>query len=104
MHGLLAIVTGWLIAHGATIVIKILLGLGISWATFSGVDFIVTAGENYIFSQFTGIPSDAYAIARIAGFDQGIRIIFAAWSTFVTLKVTMGAYSRWGTNTSTFRA
>lgn len=102
--GLMVALTAWFFTYGIPLVIRLLVGLGVGWATFSGAQFVVDQGTSYVMSEFNGLPSDALAVLRIAGFDQAFSIIFAGWTTYITVKVAMGSYNKWTTRAATLRA
>ena len=96
--------TTWAVTYGVATVVRIMVGLGIGFATYSGADFILTEAETYIFSNFQGLPTKAYAIAVLFGFSEGLHIIFAAFTASIGIKAAMGGYSRWTNRAASFRA
>ena len=89
---LIGIVAGWAIV--VPIVVRILLALGIGIATYTGADFAITSAETYVFQNFNGLSVNMYSIAVLAGFHEGLKIMFAAFAAQITIKTTMGAFKR----------
>ena len=89
-----AIIAG-LMAISVPLVIRVLAGLGIGLVTFTGADFALTEIQSFFTSQIGGMPSDMVEVMYLAGFDTGIAIIFAAWSAYITILVTLGAFTKW---------
>jgi len=76
------------------IVIKVLLALGFGFASYTGAEFAVTQAETYVLNHFSGMPSAAFQIMSMAGFLEGFKIVFAAYTSAIGLKVTFGAFSK----------
>lgn len=94
----------FLFTAGPALVAKILTALGIGLVTYTGADFAVSEAETYILNNMAGWPTDVYQIMALAGLDQGIRMMFAAMSAYVTIRVTMGAFSMFKANPAVLRA
>ena len=76
------------------LVVKVLTALGIGFVTYTGADFILTEGKNYILANYNSMPAEMLAILTKAGFLQGLNILFAAWAAAIAVKVTMGAFTK----------
>jgi hypothetical protein len=85
-------------------VIRVLYGLGVGFVTYTGFEILMGQGEAYVMAHYSGIPADALAITKIAGVDQALHIIFAAWSAQLTIRVALGAMERYRARPSSLRA
>lgn len=94
----------WLFTVAPALVTKVLIALGIGMVTYTGADYLVTNAETYILAQLGGVPAKAYAVLKIAGIDEGIRMVFAAASAYITIRTTMGAFSAYRARPDSFRA
>lgn len=90
MHFLLA----GLMAISLPMVIQVLIGLGIGIVTYTGADYAISTGQTWMNSQIGGLPADMSGILMLAGLDEGIKIIFAAWGAHIGIKVAMGAFTK----------
>lgn len=86
------------------LIVHILVAMGIGFVTYSGADLVIGEGETFILDTFGELPADLYSIMVIAGVDEGIKILTAAASAFISIKVTMGAFSRMKLKPDSFRA
>ena len=86
------------------LVVRVLTGLGLGVVTYSGASFVVTEAETYIFSTFAGFPANVYTVLVMAGLDEALKILFAAASASIAIKVAMGVFSRWKTDAGVLRA
>lgn len=76
------------------LVVSLMTALGIGIVTYTGMSFALDSAETYIASQFAGLPSDMYSVMQMAGFDQGIAILFAGYGAAITIRTTMGAFTK----------
>ena len=102
--GLWVSIQAWLFTVAPALVTRVLIALGIGMFTYTGADFVVTEAETYIFSQLGSIPNKAYAIISMSGVDQGVRILFAAAGAYISIRVTMGAFSSYQARPASLRA
>lgn len=88
------IIAAGVVAMAVPLVIKILVALGVSVVTYVGADFAITEAQSFIDAQIGSMPASMLQIMYLAGFDTGIKIIFACWSAYISIRVTMGAFSK----------
>ena len=94
----------WAFTVLPALAVKILIGLGIGFVTYSGGDLLVAQAETYVLTQFSGMPVKVYQVLKIAGIDQGVKMIFAAATAYITIRTTMGAYAMFRPNPGVLRA
>lgn len=97
-------ITTWIVLSLPGIVFVVLRTLGIGFVSYTGVDFVVSQAENFIYARMGELPSSMLDIMNLAGFDIGIRMLFAAWSAQIAVRITMGAFNSWSTKPSVLRA
>lgn len=90
MHFLLA----GLMAISLPMVINVLVGLGIGFVTYTGADYAISSAQTWLNSQVGSLPADMSNILFLAGLDEGIKIIIAAWGAHIGIKVAMGAFTK----------
>ena len=86
------------------LVVRVLTGLGFGVVTYTGASFVVTEAETYIFTKFAGFPANVYTVLVMAGLDEALKIIFAAASATISIKVAMGLFTKWKTRPAVLRA
>ena len=70
---------------------KILLALGISAITYTGLMAIFTVLQGQVTSAIGGLSSDFLAMASMTGFVQAVSITLGA----VTTRLSMATFTRW---------
>ena len=92
---------GWIVALlGALVPIlsstvgRVMVALGLSVATFSGVDVALNTLKANIFSGFSGLPAIIIDVIWACRVDQGINIIFSAYAAVLVIKGTSGAITK----------
>lgn len=76
------------------LIVKVLVAIGVGFVSYAGADYVITAGETYVMSQFGGMPSDLYQVLLLFGFRDGVSMVFAAFAANISIKVTMGVFTR----------
>lgn len=59
---------------------KIMLALGLTLVTYTGITLSLNTLKNYLTNAVGGIPSDALNLMYMAGFGQAVGIIFGAFA------------------------
>lgn len=83
------------------LVVKLLLALGISFVTYTGLTIAFDQAETFVLLNLGGLPADMYAILDIAGLPDGLAIIFSALTASVAVKTTLGAFTKMRMTTPT---
>ena len=86
------------------IVFGVLRVLGIGFVSYTGISFAVDAFESYIYARMGDMPANMLDIMNLAGLDVGIKMIIAAWTAHISIKLTMGAFNAWSTRPAVLRA
>lgn len=75
---LAAAILGAFIQGSKTLVGKILLALGISYVTYSGIQAGVDAAKAEVITRLTGLPQVLVQIAAATKVDVAVSILFSA--------------------------
>lgn len=94
----------FLFAVAPALVTRVLIALGIGVVSYTGAEYAVSEAEAYILNTMGGWSADLYAIMQMAGLDVGIKMLFAAASSYITIRITMGAFSMFRANPNVLRA
>lgn len=70
------------------IVSKVLLALGLSFVTYTGITIALDKLKDALQNAMSGIPSDAYALMTMAGLGNAIGIIFGAFAFNAAMAAT----------------
>lgn len=70
------------------IVTNLLVGLGISFLTYTGFTFALNGIKQYVTNNFNSMPADVFSLLMMAGLGQGIGIIFGAFAFKAALSAT----------------
>lgn len=89
-----AIVAGSALALAVPLVVKVLVALGIGFVTYTGADFALTEGQTWLNTQVGSLPSNMYNVLMLMGLDEGMKILFAAFAVNISIKATVGAFTR----------
>ncbi|WP_029654867.1 DUF2523 family protein [Marinobacter daepoensis] len=68
------------------VVSKLMRAIGLGFVTYVGLSLGVEQAEQFIFDRFNNLGTELYQILAIAGFPQGIKILFAAFAAALVLK------------------
>jgi NO-binding membrane sensor protein with MHYT domain len=87
---------GGLINICATLVGRVMVGLGISAVTYTGITASLSYLSSNVFSQFTGLPSTVLAVLGLLKVGSAISLIVSAttWK-FAIQGLTSGTMTRW---------
>lgn len=66
---------------------KIMVLLGIGFASYAGFDAIMTKLQSFVFQRFNGLPSDLLQILLLAKFDVGLNIILTSMTIGISIRV-----------------
>lgn len=87
-------VQAFLFAVAVPLIIHLLKVFGIGIVVYSGATLVLDQGEAYLFSNYNGLPSGLFAMLTIAGFDAGIKMVFAAFAANIALKSSTGGFKK----------
>jgi hypothetical protein len=73
---------------------KIFAGLGIGLVSYTGATLVLDQVRDWVLASFSGLSSNLVNIIYLIGLDEGIKILFAAYSVKIGLQLTMGAFKR----------
>lgn len=76
---------GGLIQVAGTLVGRVLLALGISFVSFQGIDTSLGWISSQISAAFSGMPSQALAVASAAGLGTAVSIVLSALAARLAL-------------------
>lgn len=85
MPAFIAMLLGGLIEVVGTIVGKVLLSLGIGYATFTGIDASMTWAKNQFLSGIAGLPADAVSMAATLKLGVCVSMLLSALTIRLTL-------------------
>jgi hypothetical protein len=74
----LAALLGALSQAAGSLVGRVLVSLGIGYATFTGINTMISAVQTYALSQINSLPSDALILAGRMRVGVAISMIFSA--------------------------
>ena len=80
-----ASIIGGLIEVAGTIVGKVLLSLGIGYATFTGVDTSLAWAKSEFLSGMSGLPADAIAVAGLLKVGVCVSMLLSAFTVRLTI-------------------
>lgn len=90
-----AAILGGLVQAAGTIVGKVLLSLGIGYATFSGVDVLLTWVSGQFMDGMSGLPVATVQIAGLLKIGVCVSMLLSAVSTRLVLAgLTSGSLTR----------
>lgn len=65
---------------------KILLALGLSFVTYTGITLSLNTLRDYVNNSMNNIPADIFSLLMLAGLGQVVGIIFGAFAFRVALE------------------
>lgn len=77
-----------------SIITWILVGLGLSYATYTGFDMLADRGIGYVQSNYDNLPVDFLTFAAVADIPDAISIILSAYVTSVGIK-SVATLTKW---------
>lgn len=86
----MANIIGWLLLAAWPVAKKVLLMLGIGWATYEGLGLLATQVQNEVVSLWGQMPSAFIQIGSLAGIPQAIGITLGA----ITARVSFVAVGK----------
>lgn len=78
----------WLLALAWPLAKKVLLMLGIGWATYEGMGVLVSQGASYLVQYWGQAPMSVIQIGTMSGVAQAIGIILGAMTARVSFTMT----------------
>lgn len=78
----------WLLAMAWPLVKKVLLMLGIGWATYEGMGVLVNQGAQYLVQYWGQAPMSVIQVGSMSGVAQAIGIILGAMTARVSYTMT----------------
>lgn len=70
---------------------RVLLALGLSYATYSGLSVGVDAIKAAVFSNFAGLPADVVGLLGYLWVDKAISTVFSAFVAALAIKIGTGS-------------
>lgn len=96
MPAFLAMLLGGLINVAGTIAGRVLIGLGISVITFSGLSVTLTWVKNQAISALQGLPAEMVQLLAYAGVGEFVSIVASAFAARLLLNgLTDGSIKKW---------
>jgi len=87
---------GGLLNIAGTLAGQVLIGLGISVVTYTGLSLTLDALEVAVASSLTGLGSEMVGIIKYMGVGKAISVVFAAYTVRLTLSgLTNGTLKAW---------
>lgn len=74
--------------------VRVLVGLGVSVLVYSGITTVVDYGSSAIWGLVGGLPATLYDILGLMGVWDGLAIILAAYSAYITVRAAFGAFKK----------
>lgn len=81
----LAALLGGLVDIAGTLVGRVLVSLGVGYASYTGIDASLDWMRDQVASSFTGLPSQALAVASLLQIGPAISILFSALAARLVL-------------------
>lgn len=75
----------------SSLVGRVLLALGVGFATYTGFDYLLDGVKQAIVSNFGNVPADMLAIVAALRIDQAITVILSAFAARFAINAVMGA-------------
>lgn len=94
MYLLIPALVGALATFIASAVGRVILALGISYVTYSGITAGLNVLKTMMISQVSGLPSDVVNLVGFVGLDKALTIIFSAFVFRVSLRLVNGAIKK----------
>lgn len=82
-----------LLSWAGPLLVKVLAGLGIGFATYKGVGVLVNAMIATASSYGGGLTGEVAAMAGIMGLDVAFNLIISAWAAVAGIAALKGAAS-----------
>ncbi|ACM32321.1 MULTISPECIES: DUF2523 family protein [Diaphorobacter] len=96
MPAFLAMLLGGLINVAGTIAGRVLIGLGISVITFSGLSVTLTWVKNQAISALQGLPAEMVQLLAYAGVGEFVSIVASGLAARLLLNgLTDGSIKKW---------
>ena len=86
----MANIIGWLLLAAWPIAKKVLLMLGIGWATYEGLGLVAAQAQNQVIAYWGQMPAAFIQIGSLAGIPQAIGITLGA----ITARVSFVALGK----------
>lgn len=95
MRILWLVITDFIFVIIKPLLIHVLKVLGVGFVAYIAADQSISYAEDYLFSYYNSFPTDVYALLTIAGFDKGVKMIFAAYVAKVATKTAFTTVPTW---------
>lgn len=96
MPAFIAALLGGLVNIAGTIAGQVLIGLGISVVTYSGVDTTINWLKSGAVAALGGLPAEVIGILGLMQVGVCISMVFSAMAVRLTLNgLTSGTFKRW---------
>jgi len=86
-----------LVAIALPSVVQTLVGLGIGYATYTGVRALIDLAKQQVMTNIAGLPADAVSLLAVMKVDVSISILFSAlvFRLFLMGMRSSGSITRW---------
>lgn len=85
-----------LLTWALPIVRSVLIGLGVGFVTYQGLDVLLGQLRGHVFDLLGSLPLSMLQILGLGGIDKALNIIFSAFAARLVLDgVTSGAFKTW---------
>jgi len=81
----LAALGGMLLQLAGSLVGRVLLGLGIGYVTYKGVDVTTTFLTNQVKMNMAGLPAEIIDFLAFCWVDKGLGMIFSTWTSCIAV-------------------
>lgn len=88
----------WLLSLLQPAIAKILLALGFSVVTITGVDTVITKAQNHLLAMMNTVPMDMLQLFKIGGGSTALGFVLAAIGVRLTLWKIRSAVKVLGVN------
>ena len=87
-------IAGALLNVVGTLAGRVLLALGIGFATYKGADIALVALMNQVKMSFTGVPSEVSGFLAFLWVDKALSLLFSSFTAALAIKTLAGASLR----------
>jgi len=94
MPALIAVLVGALGQLLMSLVPRILIALGIGFATFTGITAGFDVLKAQIIANMQGLPATITGVLGLLRLDQGVTLVLSAYAAVIAVKVVQGASTR----------
>ena len=75
-------------------IVHILKVFGIGLVVYTGASAVLGSAQDFLFERYDSMPLDLYSMLNLAGFDSGLKMVFAAYTANIALKYSAGSIKK----------